>query len=183
MLISKTRKRRRYRLCLRKTLKEVSLYCFPVVKGLEDVAQKLNAVAADSLFVALLNAFSLRPIETERDAQDAERVLEYLERAFELDVPSEIEDYRQILSMLVSAYDDKHMLRAAEGMEPHEFLKALLREDGLSQKALVPDCFKSESQISEFLHQRKGRKNLSYAQAVALGHRFSVNPDNFLIKS
>ncbi|MCE5319233.1 MAG: hypothetical protein LLG04_17955 [Parachlamydia sp.] len=156
------------------------MFHFPMVRGLEDVSERLNAVEADTLFAALMHAFSLRPIQNEEDARDAERVLEYIERAFEQDPPEDIERYRQVLLMLVTAFDEQHYVRAAGNMEPHEFLKALLQEDGVSQKALVPDCFKSESQVSEFLHQRKGRKNLFYEQAVVLGRRFGVDPLNFL---
>lgn len=147
MLTSKTRKhvKKTYRLCRGKTLKEVSLFHFPSVKGLEDVSEKLNAVEADSLFSALLHAFSLRPIETEKDAQHAERVFEYLERAFERNVPQPIKDYQQVLLLLITAFDQKHYVRTAANLEPHEFLKALLLEDGLTQKELVPSCFKSES--------------------------------------
>ncbi len=150
------------------------------MKGLEDVSKKLNLVEADSLFSALLHGFRLRPIETEQEAREAERVLEYIERAFEQDTPLEIEQYRQVLLLLVSNFDEQHYTRTVGNLAPHEFLQALLQEDGITQKELVPDCFKSESQVSEFLHQRKGRKQLSYDQAVALGRRFAVDPLNFL---
>lgn len=181
MLSSQGAKRKKnHPLCLRKTLKEVSLFHFPSVKGMEDVSLTLNAVEADSLFSAMLHAFSLRPIETEVEARSAERVLEYLERAFEQDIPLEIEHYREVLALLVSTFDARHYVRAIENLKPHELLRALLKEDGLCQKALVPDCFKSESQASEFLHQREGRKELSYNQAVALGRRFHIDPIHFL---
>ena len=68
-----TKRKKIYRLCRRKTLKEVSLFQFPLVKGLEDVCEKLNEVAAESLFSALMHAFSLRPIKTEQEAREAER--------------------------------------------------------------------------------------------------------------
>lgn len=182
MLISKKPKHRKRpdRLYRRKTVREVSLFHFPAVIGIEDVSAKLSAVEADSLFSALLYAFRLRPIETRKEASEAERVLEYIERAFPQDFPIEIENYRQILLMLVEAFNDKYYIRARDTLEPHEFLKTLLHETGISQKALVPDCFKSASQVSEFLHQRKGRKQLSFQQAVALGLRFGVEPQNFL---
>lgn len=147
---------------------------------MEDVSEKLFAVEADSVFSALQTAFKLRPIENEKDACEAERVLEYLDRAFEIDIPEEIDRYRSLLLMLISSYDAQHTIRAASCYAPHEFLKILLEEKGINQKDLVPDCFKSASQVSEFLKQRKGRTKLSYEQAVALGNRFGVNPKNFL---
>jgi plasmid maintenance system antidote protein VapI len=65
-------------------------------------------------------------------------------------------------------------------MSPQEFLKALLIEDNLTQKSLVPICFHTESQVSEFMHRKKGRDKLSYEQAVHLGNMFKVDPLNFL---
>ena len=214
------------------------MFHFPSVKGLEDVSEKLNEVVADSLFSALLHFFSLRAIESEDEARKAERVLEYLNRAFEHTPPQDVEHYCEVLSILISVFDDKNYIRAAAALKPHEFLKALLQEDGLNQKELVPDHFKpilpssssgeklqdgaqdstierkanldvslptsdgsnidsslafvpqeigdkvgfeSASQLSEFLHQRKGHKTLSYSQAVSLGRRFRVDPVNFLV--
>lgn len=148
--------------------------------GMEDVFHKLNQVKAENLFIALLNAYNLHPIKTEESARNAERVIEYIERAFETNVPDDVKYYAHVLHILINEYDDKHYISAAHEMAPHEFLKALLEEEGISQKALVPDCFHTESQVSEFLHQRKGREKLSYEQAVALGKRFKVDPLNFL---
>src|SRR5262249_42022794 len=148
--------------------------------GMEDVSRKLENVEADSLFVAMLQAFKLRPILTEEEACEAERVLEYIVRAFEENIPKEIEQYKEVLLMLISEYDEKHSIRMSAGIASHVFLKALLEETGTYQKELVPDCFNSESQISEFLRQKKGRTKLSYEQAVALGSRFNVDPINFL---
>ena len=82
--------------------------------------------------------------------------------------------------MLLKEYNDGQHVPASCEMPPHELLKALLIEDGVSQKSLVPDCFHSESQVSEFLHQKKGRSKLSYEQAQSLGKKFKVDPLSFL---
>ena len=81
---------------------------------------------------------------------------------------------------ILDEYEAESSSKELKKVPPHEFLKALLEEDGISQKSLVPDCFATESQVSEFLHQKKGRCELSYQSAVKLGKRFSVNPLNFL---
>lgn len=179
MLTSGT-SRKQPKLLQKKALKEVSLFCFPMVKGLEEVSRRLARVEADSLFSALLQSFRLRLIKTAEEARVAEELLEYLERAFEASCPVEIRQYKEVLLMLIAAYDEKHYTSAAKEIGPALFLKHLLQENGLCQKDLVPDCFKSESQVSEFLHQHKGRSQLSYAQAVSLGSRFGVDPLNFL---
>lgn len=142
------------------TMKKVSIFNFPNVTGLEDVSAKLRRVKADSLFSAVQQAFNLRPIETEKEAREADRLLEYIDRAFEQDTPAEIDRYRNVLLILVQAFEDKHYIRAADGLDPADFIRLLLKEDSISQKDLVPDCFKSKSQISEFLHKRKGRTHI-----------------------
>lgn len=168
------------RFCIRMTTKQVSVFKFPEIQGLEEIYQQLNAVEAENLFVALLQVFDLRPIESEKTARIAERVAEYLDRAFDAKVPKEIKYYSHLLHMLIKEYDDKFYISASQKMDPHVFLKALLEETATSQKNLVPDCFPSASQVSEFINQKKGRDKLSYEQAVALGKRFHVNPSNFL---
>ncbi len=168
------------RLITSKTLKEVSLFCFPSVVGLEKISQKLENIEADSLFSALLQVFRLRQIKSEKEAREAEGLLEYLERAFESNPPLEIRHYKEVLLLLISDFDEKHYIPTAKDIKPYVFLKLLLEENNLNQKDLVPNCFKSESQVSEFINQRKGRTQLSYPQAVALGRFFSVEPSNFL---
>lgn len=158
----------------------MKLYRFPLVVGLEDISSKLNQLPSANLFGALFHAFELKPVVNEKNARAAERLIEYLGRAFERNTPPQILYYQHILLMLLKEYDDAHYVRASKDLMPHEFLKALLKEDGLPQKSLVPDCFPSESQVSEFLHQKAGRSTLSYEQAVVLGKKFHVDPLNFL---
>lgn len=164
----------------RKVQKNIYIYTFPLVPGLEDISTKLNSHPAENVFSVLFSAQTLKPIVNSKSACKAERMLEYLGRAFEKEAPRQVEYYRHLLCMLLKEYDDLCHIRAAESMLPHEFLKALLIEDQVPQKSLVPDCFPTESQVSEFLHQKKGRQNLSYEQAVALGKKFKVDPKNFL---
>ena len=78
MLGARNQKRRFSRISKKNVLKKLSVYSFPDVLGLEDVSRKLKNVEADSLFVAMLHAFQLRPILNEGDACEAERVLEYI---------------------------------------------------------------------------------------------------------
>lgn len=164
----------------RKVPKQLHLYKFPVVSGLESVFSKLNSHPAENLFGALLYAFALKPITDDECAMKAERMIEYLGRAFENEMPPQVEYYQHILLMLLKEYDEKFHVRTSKDMLPHEFLKALLIEDKIPQNSLVPECFNTESQVSEFLHQKKGRNKLSYEQAIALGKKFNVDFLNFL---
>ncbi len=155
-------------------------FTFPPVQGFEDINSILSTHPSENMFGALIHAYPLKPIANDKSARNGERMLEYLGRAFDPEIPVEIKNYHHVLSMQMKEYDDLYHVRAAEDMQPHEFLKALLIEDQLTQKSLVPDCFATESQVSEFLHQKKGREKLSYQQAALLGKKFHVDPLNFL---
>lgn len=164
----------------KKTSQQIYIFQFPNIPGLEDISKKLNSVIAESPFSALCHVFALSPIKSSETAQLAERVLEYLERAFEKKIPVDIANYSHLLLLLIDEYDAKHYVKAAKNMPPHLFLQLLLKEEGINQKDLIPHCFRTESQISEFLHQKVGRKKIKYEQAVALGKKFKVSPLNFL---
>ena len=181
MLKQKSAKRRRKSIPSTKVETQLRLYRFPVIDGFEAISTTLNTHPAENIFGALLHAFELKPIEVDETATKAERLLEYLDRAFEDDMPIQISHYQHLLFMLIKEYDALHHVRAAKGMSPSDFLKGLLLiENSISQKSLVPNCFRTESQVSEFLHQKKGRSKLDYEQAVILGKKFHVDPLNFL---
>lgn len=172
--------RRQIRIPSKKVPKQLHLYQFPNVQRYTEISMRLNSCPAENMFGALLHAFPLNPIKDEKNALKAERMLEYLGCAFDQYFPPEIKSYQHLLILLLDEYDNAAHIRATSDMPPHEFLKALLEEDNISQKSLVPDCFHSQSQVSEYLHQKKGRSRLSTSQALALGKKFQVNPLIFL---
>lgn len=174
--------RRQTRIPSKRVPKQLHLYQFPNVEGYSEISIRLNSCPAENIFGALLHAFPLNPIKDEKNAAKAEKMLEYLGWAFDHDFPTEIGSYHHLLLMLLDEYDKDLHVRATSDMSPHEFLKALLEEDCISQKSLVPGCFHSQSQVSEYLHQKKGRSQLSTKQALALGKKFKVSPLNFIEK-
>lgn len=182
MLISKkTRVRRSRRLVSLKTGSlKATVYQFPEVQGMEDISDSMRAIKAENVFSALLKGYDLSPIVCEEQAQAAERFLEYLLRAFENGCPEEVKTYLHLLEILIQEYDKKHTILTLGNMAPFRLLQAILEEEGLSQKSLVPGCFKSQSQVSEFLSQKKGREKLTAEQAVKLGKRFHLDPLLFL---
>lgn len=169
-------------LLLKPSSLKVSVYQFPEVEGLEDISDKMAKIKAETLFSALLKGYDLSPIEREEQAEDAERFLEYLLRAFEKKCPQDVHSYIHLLQMLLNEYDSKHTTAALANTPPHKLLKALLTEEGLDQKSLVPSCFKSSSQVSEFLSQKKGREKLTADQALKLGKYFQIDPLLFLAR-
>ncbi len=178
--IIKSPRKRTLHIQSKKVPEQAYLYKFPDILGFEEISSTLNSIPAENIFNALLHGFALKPILDEKCSSEAERMLEYLDRAFETEKHPQIEYYSHILILLLEEYDHKHHIKASSEIPPHEFLKALLQEDKISQKSLVPECFRTESQLSEFLHQKKGRSSLSYNQATLLGAKFKVNPLNFL---
>lgn len=181
MLTSKSaRAKGQRKLVYQKSMLKAAIYQFPEVCGLEDVSAKMATVKAETLFSALLKGYDLKPITTEEQAQNAERFLEYLLRAFEKKCPESVKTYLHLLEMLIQEYDTQHTISAVKNISPHKLLKALLEEKGLDQKSLVPNCFKSSSQVSEFLSQKPGRGKLTADQAIKLGKRFHLDPLLFL---
>jgi antitoxin component HigA of HigAB toxin-antitoxin module len=177
----KHRKRQPGKLTSQKTGSiKAAVYHFPIVQGLEDVAAEMATVKAETLFSALLKGYDLSSITTEEQAKKAERFLEYLLRTFEKTCPQQVKTYLHLLEMLLEEYDKQHTLAAVKNIHPHKLLKTILEEDGLNQKSLVPSCFKSASQVSEFLSQKKGRERLTAQQAINLGKRFHLDPLLFL---
>jgi antitoxin component HigA of HigAB toxin-antitoxin module len=159
---------------------KATVYQFPEVEGLEDVSATMATIKAETLFSALVKGYDLSPIESEEQAQVAERFLEYLLRAFEKKCPAEVKTYIHLLEMLVEEYDKRHTIATIKHLSPHQILRAILEETGVDQKSLVPSCFKSQSQVSEFLSQKKGREKLTAEQAIKLGKRFHLDPLLFL---
>lgn len=159
---------------------KAAIYRFPEVQGLEDISMTMASVSAETLFSALLKGYDLSPITNEKQAKYAERFLEYLLRAFEKTAPPQVKSYLHLLEILIEEYDKEHTIAAAKNLAPHKLLKALLNEAGLEQKDLVPSCFKSQSQVSEFLAQKKGRQKLAAEVAIKLGKRFHLDPLLFL---
>jgi len=153
---------------------------FPVVRGMGDITKYLAAIHAENFYYTLMQALPLTLITNAKHADIAERIIEYLSKAFGKKAPRDVMLYKEVLVILLDVYDEKHYIKAASQISPCDFLKTLLEEEELQQKDLVPHCFRSASQVSEFLNQKSGRQKLSWTQASALGKQFNVDPTNFL---
>lgn len=130
MLTNKTKHPRPSRKLTRhKTMSvKATIYQFPNIAGLEDVASKMNAVKAETLFSALLKGFNLSTIMTEDQAKKAERFLEYLLRAFDRTCPSEVKIYLHLLEMIIKEYDEQHTFLEIKNIPPHKLLRASLNK-------------------------------------------------------
>lgn len=83
-------------------------------------------------------------------------------------------DLLDLVTTLVEAYEAEHV--EIPDAPPAEVLAVLMREHGLTQNDLRGD-FGAQSVVSAVLN---GKRNITAAQAKALGRRFAVSPAVFL---
>lgn len=100
---------------------------------------------------------------------------EVLERLDSLEHPSPEEiDAIELLSLLVSSYEDKHY--RIPKATPVEIVRFLMDQHGLKNKDLVAE-FGTDSAVSMFL---SGKRRLTIPQIQALSARFRLSTDLFI---
>jgi HTH-type transcriptional regulator/antitoxin HigA len=114
-----------------------------------------------------------RPIRTDRDLERAIARLEELDERDESLTPEERE-LAELYASLIEAYEDQRypIPRAA----PHEFLRALLEDRGLSQADIAP-LLGGRGHASEIL---SGKRSVSKAQAKSLAAHFGLSVEVFI---
>jgi antitoxin component HigA of HigAB toxin-antitoxin module len=90
-------------------------------------------------YLALIAAFPLRPLRSERDYDAAVAVLDALAVRPEGSLDSGEQDYLDTLTMLVEAYDREHHDIDPEPRDPLTILKYVMQESGIRKPA---DYFK-----------------------------------------
>ena len=131
--------------------------------------------APDPAYSALVRRHPLRPIRRQADYDAAAAMLDTLVLRADLS-PGE-RDYLEVLTDLVEAYDRKHFPPAPDRRPPHERLRSLVRDAGVSPAELQKVLGVAQSTVSMIL---SGQRGISKAAALALGKRFSLNPAYFL---
>jgi HTH-type transcriptional regulator/antitoxin HigA len=114
-----------------------------------------------------------RPIRTDRDLERAITRLEELDERDESLTPEERE-LAELYASLIETYEDQRypIPRAA----PHEFLRALLEDRGLSQADIAP-LLGGRGHASEIL---SGKRSISKAQAKNLAAHFGLSVEVFI---
>ena len=114
-----------------------------------------------------------RPIRSDRELERAITRLEDLDERDESLSPEERE-LAELYTSLIEAYEDKRypVPRAA----PHEFLRALLEDRGLSQADVSP-LVGGRGHASEIL---SGKRSISKAQAKNLAAHFGLSVEVFI---
>jgi HTH-type transcriptional regulator/antitoxin HigA len=85
-----------------------------------------------------------------------------------------------VLTGLIEKFESKRRqsrMNRVEGLGPHETIRFLMEQNGLSQKDLW-DLLGGKSHTSEVL---SGRRKVSNRQASLLGKRFNVSPGVFIL--
>ena len=134
-----------------------------------------NPAPADPAYLRLVRQYPLRPIRDPDDYGAAAAMLDRL--VLRDDLGRGESDYLAVLTDLVEDYDRKHFPPAPDRRPPHERLRSLMAEAGVSPAELQTILGIAQSTVSMIL---SGKRGLSKATAIALGKRFRLNPAYFL---
>ena len=114
-----------------------------------------------------------RPIRNDKDLARAVARLEELDERDEALSPEERE-LAELYTSLIEAYEGQHYPVAHAA--PHEFLRALLEDRGLTQAEIAP-LVGGSGHVSEIL---AGKRSVSKAQAKRLADRFGLSVEVFI---
>lgn len=114
-----------------------------------------------------------RPIRTDRDLERAIARLEELDERGESLSPEERE-LAELYTRLIEAYEDQRY--PVPHAAPHEFLRALLEDRGLSQADIAP-LLGGRGHASEIL---SGKRSISKTQAKNLAAHFGLSVEAFI---
>jgi HTH-type transcriptional regulator/antitoxin HigA len=122
----------------------------------------------------LVRKFPLIPIRNDAHLAEA---LEVIDALLQQDLDNGAQNYLDVLTDLVAAYERQHvpMADAAEA----DVLRELLRANGLSQPRLAAATEIAQSTISAVLN---GSRSLTKPQVITLAQYFKVSPAAFLPK-
>ena len=126
-------------------------------------------------YLALIQAFPLRPIRSEKELDEAIKVVSALATRPDLD-PGE-EDYLDVLSDLVEKYETAN--HPMGPLPDGAMLRHLVESRGVTQTAVAKATGIKDSAISEVL---AGKRQLSRANVEKLAHYFHVSPAAFSTK-
>jgi HTH-type transcriptional regulator / antitoxin HigA len=127
---------------------------------------------ATAAYLSLVKRFPLTPIKNDKHLAAAQEVIDAL---LQEDLDASGEDYLDVLSDMVIAYEDRHHPMA--DASDVDVLRELMRSNGLSQNELAKRVGISQSTISDVLN---GTRKLNKGQVIKLANFFNVDPTAFL---
>ncbi|GAB1544163.1 transcriptional regulator [Scytonema sp. NUACC21] len=121
----------------------------------------------------LLNKYQPKIIRTEEENEKALKVVEEL-----MHCPNRTLEEDEIYEMLIVLIEkfEREYYSPEEGSTPHSILSFLMEQQGIKQADLV-GVIGSKGVVSEVVN---GKREISKAQANALGEFFHVDPGLFL---
>ena len=138
-------------------------------------AKPAKSAAPDPAYLDLVRRNPLRPIRSRADYDAAAAMLDTL--VLRDDLTAGERDYLAVLTDLVEAYDRQHFPAAPDRRPPHERLRSLMADAGVSPADLQQILGVAQSTVSMIL---SGKRGMSKQTVVALGKRFNLNPAFFL---
>jgi HTH-type transcriptional regulator/antitoxin HigA len=124
--------------------------------------------------MALVERFPLRPI---RGEGDYDRAAEMLDSLVLRDLRAGERDYFDALTLIVEAYDDEHYPVEPDKRPPHERLRSLIEDAGVSRADLRAILGVAQSTVSMILN---GQRALSKGTILKLSNHFKLSPAYFL---
>lgn len=134
----------------------------------------MSTARADNDYMQLVSAFPLIPLRTEKQFDEAIKVMKGVARRMASLSQGEA-DYLSVLGGLIQDYEAK-LPRLDEKLSPQDALKYLMEVNGLAQTDLV-EFVGHKSNLSAFL---SGQRGLSKRAAANLAEYFKVSPGIFL---
>src|SRR3954467_12599366 len=113
-----------------------------------------KSAAPDPAYLALVRRHPLRPIRSRADYDAAAAMLDTL--VLRADLSAGEADYLAVLTDLVEAYDRKHFPPAPTRRPPHERLRSLVRDAGVSPAELQKVLGVAQSTVSMILSGQRG---------------------------
>jgi HTH-type transcriptional regulator/antitoxin HigA len=135
----------------------------------------MKALNIDRDYLKLIERFPLRPIRSGVEHGKAVKILSDL-----IGSGSQTRgerDYTDALVLLIENYERNHVRFAAARMSPLDLLKYLMKEHGMTAADLGRAMGTTRALASMILN---GRRDISKANAKALGERFALEPGAFI---
>ena len=126
-------------------------------------------------YLRLIRAFSLRPIRSEDELDEAIRVIDSLLDREHLEDSEQ--DYLDVLSDLVERYEANN--HPMPPLPDADMLRHLIEAKGVTQVQVSQETGIANSTISEIL---AGKRALRRAHIAKLAHYFAVEPGVFSLK-
>jgi len=128
-------------------------------------------------YFGLVRRFPLRPIRSESQYDAAVEIMNRLAVRKEGTLDAAEQDYLEVLSDLVAAYDEKNFPIPSDDLSPRERLAAMVSEAGMTHGDLAAILGVSRPLASLLLD---GRRQLTASHIRKLAARFKVDAGYFL---